>query len=184
MYLTRRIYIGANYEWNDITGEIDLYKRGNKMPIDLKRVKYIEQEGVYWRKANEVHKWFVDKVQEGNDDCDEYWVSTENLEELKDRCKKIVDTAIIDNEQITDKDLEDNKILKKILNSSNIDFDKSLAEATLPTQEGFFFGSYEYDQYYIYDIVFTYIELQKLLNEESEFKEKHIDICYYYHSSW
>ena len=41
----------------------------------------------YWRKANQVHAWFVRKVQGGEDDCKEYWVDRDELEELRDLCK-------------------------------------------------------------------------------------------------
>lgn len=40
----------------------------------------------YWRKANQVHQWFVDVVQEGNDNCAEYYVSREQLQQLRDAC--------------------------------------------------------------------------------------------------
>lgn len=33
----------------------------------------------YWRKANEIHNWFVNNVQDGEDNCAEYWVSKENM---------------------------------------------------------------------------------------------------------
>lgn len=36
----------------------------------------------YWRKANEIHNWFVNNVQDGEDNCAEYWVSKENIESL------------------------------------------------------------------------------------------------------
>jgi len=36
----------------------------------------------YWRKANQIHNWFVDNVQGGDDDCREYGVSIEHLKEL------------------------------------------------------------------------------------------------------
>ena len=37
----------------------------------------------YWRKVNSVHKWFVDNVQDGNDNCGEYVVSVTKLKELR-----------------------------------------------------------------------------------------------------
>ena len=43
---------------------------------------------VYWRKANQIHKWFVDNVQGGNDNCGEYYVSHEKLQELLDLVKR------------------------------------------------------------------------------------------------
>ena len=39
----------------------------------------------YWRKANAVHNWFVDNVQDGNDGCKHYWVSKEDLQKLLDK---------------------------------------------------------------------------------------------------
>ena len=46
------------------------------------RVKEITCELMYWRKANAIHKWFVDNVQEGVDECQESWVTRENLVSL------------------------------------------------------------------------------------------------------
>jgi uncharacterized protein YneR len=43
-----------------------------------------------WRKANHIHKWFVDNVQHGEDDCREYSVSRESLQELKELCLKVM----------------------------------------------------------------------------------------------
>ncbi len=45
----------------------------------------------YWRKANAIHKWFVDNVQEGRDECQEAWVSREQLQQLLDICKQILE---------------------------------------------------------------------------------------------
>lgn len=43
----------------------------------------------YWRKANQIHQWFVDTVQEGNDNCAEYYVSREQLQQLRDACVSV-----------------------------------------------------------------------------------------------
>jgi hypothetical protein len=50
-----------------------------------------ETEIVYWRKANAIHKWFVNNVQDGNDDCGRYEVTLEQLTELRELCKEILD---------------------------------------------------------------------------------------------
>ena len=44
----------------------------------------------YWRKANQIHQWFVDHCQEGIDECQEAWVSREQLQELIDICKIVL----------------------------------------------------------------------------------------------
>lgn len=36
----------------------------------------------YWRKANAIHRWFVENVQNGEDDCRDYFVTKEQLTEL------------------------------------------------------------------------------------------------------
>jgi len=45
---------------------------------------------MYWRKANAIHRWFVEKIQDGVDNCAEYSVSTEDLVELRDICKQVL----------------------------------------------------------------------------------------------
>lgn len=54
-------------------------------------VKEVKIEAGYWRKANQVHKWFVDNVQSGSDDCGDYSVQREKLEELKKLCQQVLD---------------------------------------------------------------------------------------------
>lgn len=43
-----------------------------------------EESVAYWRKANAVHKWFVDNVQDGVDECQLSIVRREKLVELRD----------------------------------------------------------------------------------------------------
>jgi len=55
------------------------------------RVKNVTFEAGYWRKANAIHKWFVDNVQEGKDECQEAYVEREQLKELRDLCQEVLD---------------------------------------------------------------------------------------------
>ena len=57
---------------------------------DESPVKEIRVEAGYWRKANAIHKWFVDNVQGGTDDCGSYYVAREQLEELKKLCEQVL----------------------------------------------------------------------------------------------
>jgi len=93
----------------------------------------------YWRKANQIHKWFVDNVQGGDDDCGEYRVEREQLQELLDLCVE--------------------------LNKSKT---AELAQQKLPPQEGFFFGSTEVGEYYWEDISDTIEQLTRVLAETPE----------------
>ena len=51
------------------------------------RVRSVDIEVMYWRKANAIHKWFVDNVQDGDDDCGEHYVPMGKLLELHALCR-------------------------------------------------------------------------------------------------
>ena len=87
---------------------------------------------MYWRKSNQIHQWFVQNVQGGKDNCDEYSVSLDQLKLLS----KTIEPALV-----------------------------STAAATelLPTAEGFFFGSQEYDEYYFEDLKNTKKQIDKII---------------------
>ena len=141
MYLRKHIYIGANYsDINGVEGKIEITKNGHPLPIDFNKVVFIVEEAGYWRKANQIHKWFVDNVQDGEDDCKEHYVSIEQLKELVNICKQIMSAY---------KEDKDKGI--------------ALAQELLPTQAGFFFGSTDYDEYYFDDIQDTINQLEPLL---------------------
>jgi hypothetical protein len=56
-------------------------------PISVKELTF---EAAYWRKANAIHKWFVDNVQDGVDECQETFVAREQLRKLIDTCKAVL----------------------------------------------------------------------------------------------
>ena len=115
----------------------------------------LEYEVAYWRKANQIHKWFVDNVQDGVDNCQRYYVSLEQLNELHELCDKLLK--------------EYGKSKRK---------GTTLAQELLPTQSGFFFGSTDYDEYYWSDLKSTVEQLEEL------FKTHEPRCSYVYHSSW
>ena len=47
-------------------------------------------EAGYWRKANQIHKWFVDNVQGGVDNCGEYLVDIKALERLLELVNEVL----------------------------------------------------------------------------------------------
>lgn len=51
---------------------------------------HVELEIAYWRKANQVHKFFVDTCADGVDECQETYVSVESLKDLLSRCEKVL----------------------------------------------------------------------------------------------
>ena len=89
MYLNKHTYV-KHWEHNgDNNYEVKVTKAGNPTNIDPKKVKYIIEEAGYWRKANQIHNWFVENIQKGVDNCGDYYVDTDDLEKLLDVCEKV-----------------------------------------------------------------------------------------------
>ena len=80
MYLNAKKYIGSN----------DEVKVEGLPEAAFMKLKWVTYEGMYWRKANAIHAWFVDNVQNGVDDCKEYYVDNKKLEELMNHCATVI----------------------------------------------------------------------------------------------
>jgi hypothetical protein len=59
-------------------------------------VTSVEATFIYWRKANQIHNWFVNNVQNGTDDQGEYSVSFEQLQDLYDVCKEVYNSKKVE----------------------------------------------------------------------------------------
>jgi len=77
MYLNAKRFLWYNED--DLAANI---KRNFPDLPEHMQLQEVTVKAMYWRKANAIHKWFVDKVQGGVDDCSEFEVSLEQLEEL------------------------------------------------------------------------------------------------------
>ena len=106
----------------------------------------------YWRKANQIHTWFVENVQGGEDNCGTYFVGRDTLEELRDLILEV--TA-----------------------------DHSKAEDLLPVGMGFFFGNYDYDEWYMQDMKNTVDQIDAILSEIPE-DSSPWTTSFYYRASW
>ena len=63
---------------------------GESVADDEFRYAAISFTAGYWRKANQIHQWFVDNVQDGVDNCSKYYVSLEQLNELLGICNTVL----------------------------------------------------------------------------------------------
>ena len=141
--------------------------------------RIMDQVG-YWRKANEIHDWFVNNVQDGIDDCDyHHEVTKEILEELLDICQTVLDSCELVEAQVENGMTYKNGEMVPIMEDGYIVKDPSVAMEMLPTQSGFFFGGTDYNQWYVDDIKHTIDIITKVL-ETTDFDKEMI----YYVSSW
>jgi len=58
--------------------------------LDGQKVKTVTTEVGYWRKANAIHKWFVDNVQGGVDECQKAYVETDHMQSLLDAVNEVL----------------------------------------------------------------------------------------------
>ena len=181
MYLTKRIYV-KNWDFTPEDKKHKITISGPKAKfIDASSIKEIVCDAGYWRKANQIHNWFVENIQGGNDNCEDYWVSIDKLEELyKIVCEvlsksELYETIIQNGSAI---DPETNQFVP-IMESGKAIKDPSVAEQLLPSASGFFFGSTSYDEWYYQDLELTKEILEKIINDPN--KEEWV---YYYRSSW
>ena len=128
--------------------------------------KSIIEEVGYWRKANAIHKWFVDNVQDGEDNCGYYKVAPEQLEELLNICKLIKQKCILKKGKIANGYRFENGKEVPIMEDGEYIENPEVAAEYLPTQSGFFFGGTDYDQWYMKDIESTIEILTKVLKEK------------------
>lgn len=196
MYLHKKVYQyrkpdGAFTSDTDALA-FDDYGRSNGV--------YVVTQAAYWRKANQIHRWFVDNVCEGNDDCKPYYCGKDKIEELVGVCRKVlgvldgtvfdVDKKVI-GDRGEDEDLHSTKFdmadLEKTRSSikyyhviADADVAKRFAECArelLPTQDGFFFGETSYGVGYIFDLIKTILMLGGVLADEEV-------ADYEYEASW
>ena len=136
MYLTAKRYIWSGICANGRDNNIAEKIREILPEIGDMRPNYVTVEAIYWRKSNQIHRWFVENVQEGNDDCSNYFVERTQLQELADLCEKVLSDP------------------------------ENLGPALLPIAEGFFFGSDEYGEWYTNDLVWTRDRIVEILANE------------------
>lgn len=93
MYLNASRYL-SDFDEADVEKKEAMLKLFPELEVYLEKDKNPVREMVaeigYWRKANAIHNWFVQNVQDGEDDCKRYFVNREELEKLKGLCQQVL----------------------------------------------------------------------------------------------
>lgn len=161
MYLKRRKYLGLEYEHRR-KGESKIIINGEELS-DINSLSELTFSVGYWRKANAIHNFFVEEVQGGEDDCEEYYVPEDKLQKLKQYCE------------------EDLGYLHTLIKQSNKDDDyytyptADAEKLNLYPVEGFFFGSQDIDMWFEDTLKHTIDIVQKAIQSGDDI---------YYSSSW
>ena len=117
-----------------------------------------DTEVAYWRKANAIHNWFCKHCE-----CLEsevlYKVTREDLLRLIGTICRVLNASEVDPE-------------------TNLIKDSSMAQELLPTCNGFFYGSTEYDNWYLDKLEDSIVELGKALSSLED------NQTLFYYASW
>ena len=96
MYLYRREYVGG-WDWKSVKDDgkerafyDTILEYANLPRCEASPHANVEVCVAYWRKANAVHNWFVENVQDGVDECKRHHVEVETLRRLVDICKEVL----------------------------------------------------------------------------------------------
>lgn len=187
MTLVKKVYVRNWRHMKPHERHSIVVKRGGKVRTDINadKIEYVVELVGEWRKANAIHGWFVRNVQNGEDDCGSYGVSVEELVELRETCLKVIDASklvkgkVVNGYTIKRNDEGEVEEIPMIEEGYVIE-DDSVAKKLLPTSEGFFFGSTDYNEWYIDDLKLTVEIIDKALKGfESE-----LDVDFEYSSSW
>lgn len=197
MYLYARLYQSVKFNKNDedCAGDTTLKNLGydGKYTYDGGGVT-VQIPVAYWRKANAIHKYFVDinKKRISYELVGGGWFSATNqegYESNKELFDRIIDRMADDCSPIylEREDLEKLLAICEEITAPNEDTSELIKYWTiervkelLPTQGGFFFGSTNYDEWYFEDIKDTVKKLKKVL---TDFDENSL-VDFYYQASW
>lgn len=146
----------------------------DKSPVERFRFFTIFDELGYWKQANHIHAWFVKNVQGGTDNWSYYFVTKENLLELKEICEKVLalNPFTIQNHDLFS--LIDSGVITK----ADYEGIKAKLEELMPTQEGFLFGMTHYNEEYFQEVKYT-LEIAEEILKNGDFA-KYV----YFYRAW
>ena len=185
MYAHRKHYV-KNWEHQKPEERFSVrVERGGKPYVGIRTedISEVCEEVMYWRKANHIHKWFVDNVQNGEDNCAVYYVGIGELSELLEVCEEVINhSKLVENEVETVTVAQVAERLNGLMQgiASKVIEDATVAKKLLPTYGGVFYGGDEYDEYYLDEVVRTRNWLVRMLDDYENGSTAHI----YYTSSW
>ena len=161
LYIRKNEYCSKYYKESDL--KLEFPKEASRFfpnPTNLVISRTTDYTVGYWRKANAIHNWFLENCAD-RDGFDNPIDDCRPIEIPVEKLEELLDTC------------------EKVLE------DHSLAEELLPTEDGFFFGSTEYDEYYFNNIEDTIDIIEpviKFIRHNIENNDKSWDVIY--EASW
>ena len=143
----------------------------------LKRENDVIIEIGHWRKANQIHRWCVENVADGDDDCLTHEVTEDDLLALRACCQIVADESVLIDGMVKVGQRWGPEGCESIEASGKIVDNPEIAMHYLPPKQGFFFGTYDIDEHYIDQVKYTIPIIDKALALPD-------GVPLYYQSSW
>jgi len=182
MYLTANQYVsGYDFQLDETKAKyrdlVNLFDAQSVASKDTPSATVTITVG-YWRKANAIHKWFVDNVQDGVDDCRDYYVSREQLLDLRETCQAVLNSLELKPGKVyAGTTYQKGKEPEVRYVDGQVATNEEVAKELLPAQDGFFYGGTDYDEWYAQYLQDTVDIVDKVVDLGSEWD-------FEYRSSW
>ena len=163
LYIRKNEYCSKYYKEEGSDLKLEFPKEASRFfpnPTNLVISRTTDYTVGYWRKANAIHNWILENCAD-RDESDNPIDDCRPIEIPVEKLEELFITC------------------KKVLE------DHSLAEKLLPTEDGFFFGSIEYDEDYfdaIEDTIDIIKPVIKFIRHNIENNDKSWDVIY--QASW
>tara|TARA_R110002167_G_scaffold72146_1_gene203164 strand:+ start:71 stop:553 length:483 start_codon:yes stop_codon:yes gene_type:complete len=156
MYLYGSRFISSYDPLPEESVLVESVREGMDLPDCENPLSTFETKIIQWRKANAIHKWFVDNCQDGKDECQRTSLMLSDLHALRDTLAQL------------------------------LDHDESKAALLLPPTTGFFFGSDALDEWYWDEVDRTHAVLGEWIKyiEKDRTRERSWGWDLFYDSSW
>lgn len=178
MYLSKKTYV-KQWSHNKPEDQFEVtVKKGGKpyKGIQSERISYVTESLMYWRKANQIHGWFTSNTSEITPEV-LYRVTLDDLKNLLETCKQVVDIISKSEKKVVQVRSGWSGGEEVYDDVETFDCEEQIQELLPPTQ-GFFYGSYEIDEWYLGSVIETIEFLEKEIPKCDEYDE------FEYYASW
>ena len=155
--------------------EIEVVRRTVNMEKQRTVTERRDETLAYFRKVNFIQKFFEDRYEVPDDES--VPITKEDLQELADLCERVMSK------------FEEWDSTKESLDSDDqVEPPKHIqeyAEELLPTCDGFFFGSTDYDRWYFNDVKYVLKTVKEVLQEvEDSYEVEDADDYQLFYRAW
>ena len=131
----------------------------------------MEYNAAQWRKANAIQRWMNDELAGGDmENCKSYPIDADKLDQLRQDCKAVLE-------------VKRRSTFVAAGGRANTKMVEEVAEERgLYPMEGYFFGTYDFDEWYFRDLEYTVAVIERL--DKAGALKPESDVTFTYRAWW